>query len=88
METTYKKVTLRSIFVICVIQNGPFGPKHLVNRFFHIYKVVQIWPGLIVCKQVAVSPGHIWTTLYNKHPSFDSRHIYFSLLLIFSLQWY
>ena len=30
-----------------------------------IYKVVQIWPGLIVCKQVTVSPGHIWTTLYN-----------------------
>jgi hypothetical protein len=29
-----------------------------------IYKVVQIWPGLIVCKQVTVCPGHIWTTLY------------------------
>jgi hypothetical protein len=28
------------------------------------YKVVQIWPGLIVCKQVTVCPGHIWTTLY------------------------
>jgi hypothetical protein len=27
------------------------------------YKVVQIWPGLIVCKQVTVCPGHIWTTL-------------------------
>ena len=32
-----------------------------------IYKVVQIWPGLFVCKQVTVCPGHIWTTLYNKH---------------------
>ena len=30
-----------------------------------IYKVVQIWPGLFVCKQVTVCPGHIWTTLYN-----------------------
>ena len=30
-----------------------------------IYKVVQIWPGLIVSKQVTVCPGHIWTTLYN-----------------------
>ena len=28
-----------------------------------IYKVVQIWPGLFVCKQVTVCPGHIWTTL-------------------------
>ena len=28
------------------------------------YKVFQIWPGLIVCKQVIVCPGHIWTTLY------------------------
>jgi hypothetical protein len=27
------------------------------------YKVVQIWPGLFVCKQVTVCPGHIWTTL-------------------------
>jgi hypothetical protein len=22
------------------------------------------WPGLFVCKQVTVCPGHIWTTLY------------------------
>ena len=29
-----------------------------------MYKVVQIWPGLFVCKQVTVCPGHIWTTLY------------------------
>jgi hypothetical protein len=26
--------------------------------------VVQIWPGLFVCKQVTVCPGHIWTTWY------------------------
>jgi hypothetical protein len=32
--------------------------------FFLMYKVVQIWPGLIVCKQVTVCPGHIWTTFY------------------------
>jgi hypothetical protein len=30
------------------------------------YKVVQIWPGLFVCKQVTVCPGHVWTTLYMK----------------------
>jgi hypothetical protein len=29
-----------------------------------MYKVVQIWPGLFVYKQVTVCPGHIWTTLY------------------------
>jgi hypothetical protein len=38
----------------------------------HKYKVVQIWPGLFVCKQVTVCPGHIWTTLY---PSITSDHI-------------
>jgi hypothetical protein len=31
------------------------------------YKVVQIWPGLIVCKQATVCPGHIWTTLYKSY---------------------
>jgi hypothetical protein len=28
------------------------------------YKVVLIWPGRFVCKQVTLCPGHIWTTLY------------------------
>jgi hypothetical protein len=28
------------------------------------YKVVQIWPGRFVCKQVTVCPDHILTTLY------------------------
>ena len=37
--------------------------KYLVF-YWKIYKVVQIWPGLIVCKLVTVCPGHIWTTLY------------------------
>jgi hypothetical protein len=32
--------------------------------YVHMYKVVQIWPGLFVCKQVTACPGHIWTTLY------------------------
>jgi hypothetical protein len=35
-----------------------------VCRCRYIYKVVQIWPRLFVCKQVTVCPGHIWTTLY------------------------
>ena len=33
------------------------------------YKVVQIWPGLFVCKSGDISPGHIWTTLYITVPS-------------------
>jgi len=28
-----------------------------------LYKLVQIWPGLFVCKSGDISPGHIWTTL-------------------------
>jgi hypothetical protein len=41
-----------------------FSNKWLFNDTTINYKVVQIWPGLIVCKQVTVCPGHIWTTLY------------------------
>jgi len=29
-----------------------------------IYNVVQVWPGLFVCKSGDISPGHIWNTLY------------------------
>jgi hypothetical protein len=32
----------------------------------HKYKVVQVWPGRFVCKQVTVCPGHIWTTFYHR----------------------
>jgi hypothetical protein len=35
------------------------------------YKVVQMWPGLIVCKLVTVCPGHIWTTLY--YPKWETN---------------
>jgi hypothetical protein len=38
------------------------------------YKVVQIWPGLFVCKQVTVCPGHIWTTLYMLVLTIFMRH--------------
>jgi hypothetical protein len=45
---------------------NPKGPSRPVagKLYFYIYNVVQIWPGLFVCKQVTVCPGHIWTTLY------------------------
>jgi hypothetical protein len=35
-----------------------------ICRSVHSYKLVQIWPGRFVCKQVTVCRGHIWTTLY------------------------
>ena len=37
----------------------------------NLYKVVQIWPGLFVCKQAGYSPGHIWTTLYFRTKAHD-----------------
>jgi hypothetical protein len=40
------------------------------------YKVVQIWPGLFVCKQSVISPGHIWTTLYFCVLTFRNRASY------------
>jgi hypothetical protein len=46
-----------------------------------IYKVVQIWPGLFVCKQVIVCPGHIWTTLYITTPHTGSALYTFGLLV-------
>ena len=39
-----------------------------IKSIWCIYKVVQIWPGLFVCKQVTVCSGHIWTTLYMQAP--------------------
>ena len=40
-----------------------------VIRLIHIYiyiiyKVVQIWPGLVPLVYTQISPGHIWTTFY------------------------
>jgi hypothetical protein len=34
------------------------------NLGFWVYKVVQIWPGLVRLVYTQISPGHIWTTLY------------------------
>jgi hypothetical protein len=49
-----------------------------VNTEF-LHKVVQIWPGLFVCKQVTVCPGHIWTTLYEG----DLHYIFTSTWYLF-----
>ena len=47
------------------------------------YKVVQIWPGLIVCQQVTVCPGHIWTTLYL--PIYVDKWNFLFILLVIML---
>ena len=47
---------MKNIYSICSNSDSCPGPPK--------YKVVQIWPGRFVCKQVTVCPGHIWTTLY------------------------
>jgi hypothetical protein len=45
-----------------------------------MYKVVQIWPVLFVCKQVTVCPGHIWTTLYiGNNNGFTKSQIYITI---------
>ena len=36
------------------------------NYYIPMYKVVQIWQGLIRLVYTQISPGHIWTTLYIK----------------------
>jgi hypothetical protein len=55
------KLSLYSCFNITPI-NFPLSSS--VDQYVSLYKVVQIWPGRFVCKQVTVCPGHIWTTLY------------------------
>jgi hypothetical protein len=37
----------------------------IIHIYLYIYKVVQIWPGQTVTSLHTISPGHIWTTLYN-----------------------
>jgi hypothetical protein len=49
---------------IVLSQRGRYQKSALTLRISYMYKMVQIWPGLFVCKQVTVCPGHIWTTLY------------------------
>jgi hypothetical protein len=49
-----------------------------------LYKVVQIWPGRFVCKQVTVCPGHIWTTLYNSNSS-KNRAVRTELCAVFDV---
>jgi hypothetical protein len=56
---------LHSLFIHIMV--FPFDVTKFRTAVFllwQIYKVVQIWLGWFVCKQVTVCPGHIWTTLY------------------------
>ena len=59
-------------------RQAPVGSAHGALARPVKYKVVQIWPGLIVCKRVTVCPGHIWTALYI--PRIDARLISAGLL--------
>jgi hypothetical protein len=71
--TTRNRILLKELLVHYRVHNSP-PPLPILSQInkvqatpfciFNIYKVVQIWPGLFVCKQVTVFPGHIWTTLY------------------------
>jgi len=57
------------LFVLTqVFYYDPHCCLHTCTTRVHLYKVVQIWPGLIVYSLHTKSPGHIWTTLYFDHP--------------------
>jgi hypothetical protein len=57
-----------SPFKVCNYGTSQNTPVDVRNTWrYSIYKVVQIWPGRFVCKQVTVCPGHIWTTLYQRN---------------------
>ena len=47
-------------------------------RYVWLYKVVQIWPGLICVYTSRICPGHIWTTLYNSFKQWNIRDIWLS----------
>jgi hypothetical protein len=53
---------------VCMYVQDSEQPAHthltLILLKWYLYKVVQIWPGQFVCKQVTVCPSHIWTTFY------------------------
>ena len=52
---------------MCCVTKGVHSQQllpHVKETMCSMYKVVQTWPGQFVCKQAAISPGHIWTTLY------------------------
>jgi hypothetical protein len=50
------------------------------------YKVVQIWPGRFVCKQVTVCPGNIWTTLHLDQLNSHCHAFYHFLLKLLKQQ--
>ena len=71
IEQLCELISIRSTIIIVTVINTPscFDTRTIILSFsdgssWAKYKVVQIWPGLTVCKEVTVRPGHIWTTLY------------------------
>jgi hypothetical protein len=65
----YKYFTSTYYFALAIPIGGMRHNRRTLScSLIIIYKVVQIWPGRFVCKQVTVCPGHIWTTLYKPGP--------------------
>ena len=54
----------RDVLFYCILMKLEFSQQFMNKTIKCTYKVVQIWQGRFVCKQVRVCPGHIWTTLY------------------------
>jgi hypothetical protein len=73
------------VFMLFLFHPNLIFSSHLIYCSFLllIYKVVQIWPGLILCKQVTVCPGHIWTTLFFHTFFFLNLFRFFLYYLVF-----
>jgi hypothetical protein len=62
--TLYISQHLSYFSILFIYGTGVRLDTYITLYTFVKHKVVQIWPGLFVCKQVIVCSGHIWTTLY------------------------
>jgi hypothetical protein len=80
-----KMLFMESLLVVRCEEMGNEAYKETCLLQLVTYKVVQIWPGLIVCEQAAISPGHIWTTLYIVSPAI--YEIIYEALGIYVMHW-
>jgi hypothetical protein len=55
--------------------SAPVACSSIVWCCAFMYKVVQIWPGQTVTSLQTISPGHIWTTLYNRAIRWSRNYI-------------
>jgi hypothetical protein len=59
-----KTVIISFLLVLWLPRSFHHNHYEIIHAVITQYKVVQIWPGRFVCKQVTVCPGHIWSILY------------------------